>query len=51
MLQSMFTKLPDVLPAKFFNIDWGERGIVIPVMISDKIMQFFDRYKVFCPEL
>ena len=26
MLQSVFTKLPDVLPAKFFNIDWGERG-------------------------
>ena len=26
MLQSVFTKLPDVLPANFFNIDWGERG-------------------------
>ena len=24
MLQSVFTKLPDVLPANFFNVDWGE---------------------------
>ena len=38
MLQSVFTKLPDVLPDKFFNVDWGERGIVILVMIWDKIM-------------
>ena len=42
MLQSVFTKLPDVLPANFFKVDWGERGIVILVMIWDKIMQFFD---------
>ena len=28
MLQSVLTKLPDVLPANFFNIDWGKRGIV-----------------------
>ena len=26
MLQSVFTKLPDVLPANFFNIDWGGGG-------------------------
>ena len=51
MLQSVFTKLPDVLPANFFNIEWGERGIVILVMISDKNMQFFDCSKVFWPEL
>ena len=51
LLQSVFTKLRDVLPAKFFNIDWGERGIVIIVMIWDKIMQFLDCSKVFWPEL
>ena len=51
MLQSVFTKLPDVLPAKFFNIDWGRGGVVILVMIWDKIMQFFDCSKVFWPEL
>ena len=26
MLQSVFTKLPNVLPANVFNIDWRERG-------------------------
>ena len=51
MLQSVFTKLSDVLPANFFSIDWGERGIVILVMIWDKIMPFFDCSKVFWPEL
>ena len=51
MLQSVFTKLPDVLPAKIFNVDWGERGIVILVMIWEKIMQFFECSKVFWPEL
>ena len=25
MLHSVFTKLPDVLPANFYNIDWGEK--------------------------
>ena len=51
MLQSVFTKLPDVLPANFFNIDWGRGGTVILVMIWDKIMQFFDCSEVFWPEL
>ena len=51
MLQSVFTKLPDVLPAKFYNIDWARGGIVILVMIWDKIMQFLDCSKVFWPEL
>ena len=51
MLQSVFTKLPDVLPANVFNIDWGRGGIVILVIIWDKIMQFFDCSKVFWPEL
>ena len=55
MLQSVFTKLLDVLPANFFNIDWGEggggRGIVIFVMIWDKIMPFCDCSKLFWPEL
>ena len=26
MLRSVFTKLSDVLPANFSNIEWGERG-------------------------
>ena len=51
MLQGVFTKLPDLLPANFFNIDWGERGMVILVMIWDEIIQFFDCSKVFWPEL
>ena len=51
MLQSVLTKLQDVLPVNFFNIDWGRGGIVILVMIWDKIMQIFDCYKVFWPEL
>ena len=51
MLQSVFTKLPDVLPANFFNIEWGRGGIVILEMIWDKNMQFFDCSKVFWPEL
>ena len=51
MLQSVFTKLPDVLPATFFNIEWGRWGIVILVMIWGKNMQFFDCSKVFWPEL
>ena len=53
MLQSVFTKLPDVLPANVFNNDWGRGGgaVLILVMISDKIMQFFDCSKVFWPEL
>ena len=41
MLQTVFSKLPDVLPVNFFNIDWGQRGVVILVMVWDKIMQFF----------
>ena len=45
MLQSVFTKLPDVLPANFFNIEWGE-GIITLVMIGDKSMQCFDCSKV-----
>ena len=40
ILQSVFTKLRDVLPAKFFNIDWGSGGMVILVMSWDEIMQF-----------
>ena len=51
LLQSVLTKLQDVLPAKFFNIDWEERGIVNLMMISDKIMQFFDCSKIFWLEL
>ena len=51
MLQSVLTKLPDVLSANFFNIDWEERGIVNLMMIWDKIMQFFDCSKVFWLEL
>ena len=51
MLQSVFTKLPDVLPDNFFNIDWGRGGIVILVIIWDKITQFFDCSKVFWQEL
>ena len=51
MLQSVFTKLPDVLPANFFNIEWGRWEIVILVMIWGKNMQFFDCSKVFWPEL
>ena len=51
MLQSVFTKLPDVLPAIFFNIEWGRGGIVILVMIWDKNMQFFNCSIVFWPEL
>ena len=51
MLQSVITKLLDVLPASFYNIDWGRVGKVILVMIWDKIMQFFDCSKVFWPEV
>ena len=51
MLHSVFTKLLDVLPANFFNIDSEERGIVILGMIWVKVVQFFDCSKVFWPEL
>ena len=51
MLQIVFTKLPDVLPVNLLNIDWGKEGIVILVMIWDRIVQFFDCSKVFWPEL
>ena len=47
MLQSVITKLLDVLPANFYNIDWGRGGKVILVMIWDKVIQFFDCSKVF----
>ena len=48
MLQSVFAKLPDLLPANFPALI---EGIVILVMMWDKIMQFFDCSKVFWPEL
>ena len=50
MLQSVFTKPLDALPANFSTLIGGG-GIVILVMIWDKIMQFFYCSKVFWPGL